>query len=200
MTIPQRPVVWDYRNARQTCLENGCVFLEHTPCVFSRHSVLDTVIGRFPYMIAHARVLLFFCSGNVRPRLLCLVFYLPGSARGPRHLVTRPGPLPASRSQNRSNPLARERHSLCGTCTSDPRSSCCQERSPGRAGYPNPCGTSLGGQRHGHAPQAFCRGGFWIVLTAARPATYALHEATRTVGGEQGSRFPSWFWMAAACG
>ena len=26
--------------------------------------------------------------------LLCLVFFLPESARGPRHLVTRPGPLP----------------------------------------------------------------------------------------------------------
>ena len=33
-------------------------------------------------------------SFDDRTRLLCPVFFLPESARGPRHLVTRPGPLP----------------------------------------------------------------------------------------------------------
>ena len=34
------------------------------------------------------------CARSIddRTRLLCLVFFLPESARGPRHLVTRPGP------------------------------------------------------------------------------------------------------------
>ena len=42
-------------------------------------------------------------SVNDRTRLLCLVFFpffLPESARGPRHLVTRPGPLPTHSSQS----------------------------------------------------------------------------------------------------
>ena len=45
-------------------------------------------------------------SVNDRTRLLCFVFFgfLPESARGPRHLVTRPGPLPLPR---RGKPMPR---------------------------------------------------------------------------------------------
>ena len=64
----------------------------HLVC-FSRHSVLDIVIARILYLIAHARVLLMIERG-------CYDFFSysfsPESARGPGHLATRPGPLPAS--------------------------------------------------------------------------------------------------------
>ena len=60
----------------------------HLVC-FSRHGVLDIVIARILYMIAHARILLMIERG-----CYALFLFLPESARGPRHLVTRPGPLP----------------------------------------------------------------------------------------------------------
>ena len=42
-------------------------------------------------MIAHARVLFMIERGCYA------LYFFPECARGPRHLVTRPGPLPASR-------------------------------------------------------------------------------------------------------
>ena len=53
----------------------------HLVC-FSRHG------SNFVYDCTCARPII------DRTRLLCLVFFLPESARGPRHLVIRPGPLP----------------------------------------------------------------------------------------------------------
>ena len=55
--------------------------------MFSRQGVLDMIIARILFMIAHARVLLMIERG------FYALFLFPGSARGPRHLVTRPGPL-----------------------------------------------------------------------------------------------------------
>ena len=63
----------------------------HLVC-FSRHGVLDIVIARIVYLIAHARVLLMIERGCYA--LFSSFCFLPESARGPRHLVTRPGPLP----------------------------------------------------------------------------------------------------------
>ena len=64
----------------------------HLVC-FSRHSVLDIVIARILYLIAHARVLLMIERGCYA-LFSFFLFFFPESARGPRHLVTRPGPLP----------------------------------------------------------------------------------------------------------
>ena len=72
----------------KVALNIGQYFLyTHLVC-FSRHSVLDIVIARILYLIAHARVLLMIERG------------LYVIARGPRHLVTRPGPLPLPLKQS----------------------------------------------------------------------------------------------------
>ena len=57
----------------------------HLVC-FSRHSVLDIVIARILYLIAHARILLMIERGCYA--LFSFSFFFPESARGPRHLVT----------------------------------------------------------------------------------------------------------------
>ena len=73
----------------------------HLVC-FSRHSVIDIVIARILYLIAHARVLLMIERGCYA--LFSFVFFFTESARGPRHLVTRPGSLPLPASDARSPP------------------------------------------------------------------------------------------------
>ena len=63
----------------------------HLVC-FSRHG------SNFVYGCIRAR------STSDRTKLLCLVFF-PESARGPRHLVTRPGPLPLPKKTEFDVPL-----------------------------------------------------------------------------------------------
>ena len=64
----------------------------HLVC-FSRHSVLDIVTARILYLIALARVLLMIERGCYA-LFFFFLFFFPESARGPTHLVTRPGLLP----------------------------------------------------------------------------------------------------------